>query len=345
MATLNDVLDMIATLSVTDRAKLNDILLGTHTSINGTLADYTEEHRFSNGRVCPHCGGTHVVRNGHRKDGKQRFVCRDCGKSFVINANAITSGTRKDLSTWQAYIDCMMNGFSVRKSADVCGICKNTAFDWRHKVLDALQGMQDSVELEGIVEADETFFPVSYKGNHKNSQTFTMPREPHHRGGEIHKRGLSDEQVCVVCAVNRNGLSYGKIGKLGKVSQKCIEVVLDKRIKSSSTLCTDKEKGYRPYAKKHELSLVQLDSGKSKKGIFHIQYINSYHSRLKDFVGRFKGVSTKYLNNYIVWNNLVVFAKETTAEKAKIFLAYVLTTLKTVHSRTLSDRPALPLLV
>lgn len=30
---------------------------------------------------CPRCGGTHVIRNGH-KDGRQRWVCRECGRSF-----------------------------------------------------------------------------------------------------------------------------------------------------------------------------------------------------------------------------------------------------------------------
>ena len=30
---------------------------------------------------CPHCGATHVIRNGH-KDGRQRWVCRGCGRSF-----------------------------------------------------------------------------------------------------------------------------------------------------------------------------------------------------------------------------------------------------------------------
>ena len=30
---------------------------------------------------CPHCGEKHTVRNGH-KDGRQRWVCRGCGRSF-----------------------------------------------------------------------------------------------------------------------------------------------------------------------------------------------------------------------------------------------------------------------
>ena len=70
----------------------------------------------------------------------------------------------------------MMLGLSVRKSAEICGINKDTAFIWRHKILDALQNMASDVKLDGIVEADETFFAISFKGNHKKSTSFVMPR-------------------------------------------------------------------------------------------------------------------------------------------------------------------------
>jgi len=73
-----------------------------------------------------------------------------------------------------------------------------------------------------------------------------------------------------------------------------------------------------------------------------LQHINSYHSELKRFLGFFKGVSTKYLNNYIVWNNLVNFAKETYQEKAALFLNYVLTATLSEGCRDVANRPALP---
>ena len=50
-----------------------------------------------------------------------------------IATNSIFSGTRKDLSVWEQYIDYMMNGLSIRKTAVACGIHRNTAFLWRHK--------------------------------------------------------------------------------------------------------------------------------------------------------------------------------------------------------------------
>ena len=318
MPTIKDALDIIGKLTVAEQESLKTMLLSPAFVKSLNIEDFVAKERFANGRVCPLCGCIHVVRNGHRKDGTQRYVCKDCGKSFVIATNSIVSGTRKDLSVWEQYIDCMMNGLSIRKTAVACGIHRNTAFLWRHKILDALQNMADDVTLDGIIEADETFFAISYKGNHSKSKTFAMPRKAHKRGHSTHIRGLSQEKVCVPCAVNRNGLSISKITNTGRVSTRDLHHI-------------------------YGIDLMQLKTGKAKKSIYNIQHINSYHSQLKRFMRGFNGVSTKYLNNYLVWNNLVNYAKESDIEKRNIFLTFVLATLKTAKCRDLSNRPAVPL--
>jgi len=68
--------------------------------------------------------------------------------------------------------------------------------------------------------------------------------------------------------------------------------------------------------------LVQLKTCKSKKGSYNIQHINSYHSQLNRFMKGIHGVSTKYLNDYLVWYNFVNYAKETKAEKLDILMYY-----------------------
>ena len=137
MPTIKDALDIIGKLTVAEQESLKTMLLSPAFVKSLNIEDFVAKERFANGRVCPLCGCIHVVRNGHRKDGTQRYVCKDCGKSFVIATNSIVSGTRKDLSVWEQYIDCMMNGLSIRKTAVACGIHRNTAFLWRHKILDA----------------------------------------------------------------------------------------------------------------------------------------------------------------------------------------------------------------
>jgi transposase-like protein len=344
MTTIQDALNIIAQLSIDDQNTLKTMLLNPTLVKSLSIEDVVTKERFANGRVCPHCGGIHVRRNGHRPDGTQRFVCVDCGKSFVATTNSIVAGTKKDLSVWEKYINCMMEGMTLTKSAAICGIQVSTAFIWRHKILDALQNMADSVKLDGIVETDETFFDTSYKGNHRNS-SFTLPRKAHKRGHSTHTRGISREKVCVPCAVNRNGLSIAKITNAGRVSAKALHQLYDGRIQGDATLVTDELNSYVQFADTNGIALVQIKGGKSKKGIYHIQHANSYHSQLKQFIRGFRGVSSKYLNNYLIWHNFVNYARETAEEKRNILLAFVLSTFKTDRCKDIPNRPAVPLLV
>lgn len=340
--TFNKLLTAIKSLTTTDKNKLISYLTG-NCNKSGKVADYINDQRFNDGRYCVHCGCNHIVRNGHTKSGIQKYVCKNCGKSFSPTTKTIAYKSKLDINIYSEYIDCMMMGLTIRDAAERCGIHRNTSFRLRHKILDALQNMAEGVTLNGIVEADEKFFDISYKGNHKYDG-FTMPRKVHKRGRQSTKRGLSRDKVCVPCAMNRNGLSIAKISSLGKASLDTISNVLDGRIKEDSVLCTDGEKSYILFSESNHLNHISLKTGRSKNGIYNIQRINNYHSQLERFMSRFNGVSTKYLNNYLIWHNLVNIAKEGYSDKKNIFLNFVLTTDKISYGCNLSNRPALPLI-
>lgn len=348
MNNIIDIFERIRKLNPEDREMVKKLLTttnfsGSANSASNDLKDFLTEERFSNGRVCPFCGCKHVVRNGHRKDKTQRYMCREYGKSFVITTNSITSSTRKDLLVWENYINCMMKGMSVRESAEACGIHRNTAFAWRHKILDALQQMAATVTLSGIIEADETFFDISFKGNHSKSRTFSMPRKARKRGHYCHIRGLSHDKVCVPCAVNRNGLSIAKVTNKGSARIKDLHYIYDGKIEKNSVLVTDKMRSYVSFARTTNLKLVQIKNRQTKNGIYHIQHVNNFHSQLKSFMAPFRGVATKYLNNYLIWNNFVNYSKGTRAEKWSVFRDFVLSAVITDRCRDLSLRPPLPL--
>ena len=309
------------------------------------IEEYLTEQRFSSGRVCPICGGTHVQRNGRRKNGSQKFICKDCGKTFSIRKNSIFSGTRKPMSVWHEYMDCMAEGLTLDESAERCGISHKTAFTWRHKILDAMSKNEDGRELDGIVEADETFLRVSYKGEAAMFSSGEVERDARRHGGENHKKGLSDELVCVPCAIDRKGNAVSKVAKLGKCSIEALDLVLGGRISTESTLCSDEDSSYRKFSKRNGLRLVQIKGGKSVKGIFHIQHLNAYHTKLKDFVASFKGVSSKYLNNYLVWNNAVEHKGGSLREKAANILNFAASALFEETCLAVPLRPPLPILV
>lgn len=294
--------------------------------------------------TCPHCSSSYFVKNG-TKGGTQRYLCRGCRKTFVADTGTILFQTKKPLSVWKKYIKCMMNRFPLRKCAKECGIDLTTAFNWRHKILDALQKMMSEVKLDGIVEADETYTPISYKGNHRKSRNFKMPRPAHHRGTRAGKRGLSKEQVCVPCCVNLNGKSIAKVSNLGKPRLVDIQNVLNGNIRKDSVFVTDSMRSYQKISVDMELNHIRIPRNNRTVGTFNIQTVNSYHSHLKNLIfGRFKSVATKYLNNYLVYHNFVNFAKETEDEKEVILFDFIRETKCGTRCHTISDRPALPVL-
>ena len=90
----------------------------------------------------------------------------------------------------------MVNGLSVRKAAQEAGVHRTTSFRWRHRML-ALPASENDTELSNIVEADETYFLESFKGERK------LPRPARHRGGKAQKRGRSAAQITVLVAPAR----------------------------------------------------------------------------------------------------------------------------------------------
>ena len=288
-----------------------------------SIEEFLKSHKSN---ACPHCGSSNVIKNGHM-NGKQRFVCHDCHTSFGMATSTILHQTKKEVKVWMLYVNCMMQKHSIRKSAKICDISIATAFAWRHKILDALSNMMNEILLSGVVEADETYQLISYKGNHKKSKHFTMPRKSHKRGGHATKRGLSNEHVCITCGVNLDGKSVGRISNLGKPSCKELGSVLDGHVASGSIFVTDHHRGYCKLANDYEVSHIHIPRNKHVASGFNIQMVNYYHSSLKGMINiHFKGVATKYLNNYVVWHNLVNFAKESESEKEVTMRDFVFTT-------------------
>jgi len=41
------------------------------------------------------CGSVHVVKNGKTKLGRQKYICKDCGKSYSDTRNSIAASSKK----------------------------------------------------------------------------------------------------------------------------------------------------------------------------------------------------------------------------------------------------------
>lgn len=251
-----------------------------------------------------------VKRNGTCK-ARQRYLCKDCGKSFNDMTGSPLSGTKYP-HKWLKYIGMMVDGCSLRMIAKELNIHLSTAFYWRHKVLFALQSLGHQ-KLLGIIESDETFFLESHKGM-KN----ITHREPRKRGGSASKRGISKEQICVVVAHDRNGQILSEVAGKGRITALEIDAVLGDYLDSSVLLCTDTATHYKKFAVmkvlKHETINARHKEYVRQK-IYHVQHVNSYHRRLKSWMRRFNGVATKFLNSYMIWHRFLELNKKISSEE------------------------------
>ncbi|CAH0284269.1 hypothetical protein SRABI96_04067 [Peribacillus sp. Bi96] len=227
--------------------------------------------KFSHGFHCRHCGSMLVVRYGKR-EGRQRYKCKDYLKLSNDLPNSPIYRSKK-ADKWVSFIECMLKGLSLRKTGEIVGITHVTAFYWRHKVLSALA--KESIgTFEGIVEVDETYFLESHKGRN------TIPtRKSRKRGGSASKRGISNEQVCVLVARNKTTLSK-RVGS-GRILTEQIDTTLTSHFQSDTVLISDAHNSYKSYSAKNDLEHIIINGSKQeyvKKGIYHLNNTNNYHS-------------------------------------------------------------------
>ncbi len=133
---------------------------------------------------------------------------------------------------------------------------------------------------------------------------------------------------------------------MGKPNVKALNSVINGRIERDSVFATDSLRNYLKLSNEMSLNHIHIPRNKYSNGLFNIQTVNNYHSRLKSMlVYNFKGVSTKYLNNYLVYHNFVNFAKEARKDKEQILFNHILNTDCISQSVSVANRPAVPVLV
>ncbi len=182
---------------------------------------------------------------------------------------------------------------TLRASAERCRFAVNIAFRWRHRFLAAETG--EAHKLTGIVEADEPYVLESRKGERH------LKRKARRRGGKAGKRGLSDEQVPVLLAADRSGMTVSAV--LPAVNADTLRTVIELVVDEHIVLVSDGHCAY-PFCAaalgvRHEA--LDLSRGERVRDAFHIQTVNNPHSHSKDFLRRFRGIATQYLANDLRW--------------------------------------------
>jgi transposase-like protein len=289
------VIEQLGDLSEVQRSALVAALKGDG-SANDVIA--LIETRFAVAPVCGHCKsaafGSWGVASGLR-----RYKCKCCSRTF----NALTGTPLAQLhrrEAWLEYARALVDGVSLRKAAERCGIHLETSFRWRHRFLASAKAAKAKA-VNGIVEADETFIRKSAKG----SRNITG-RSPRKRGGTAKKKGLSTDDYDVVLIVrDRHGETTDAL--LPDLEGRTFAAVLRPVVAKDALLVSDGRAAYGQFADAANILHIAINAseGRHTFGTYHIQNVNAYTSRLKTWMARFKGVASTYLASYLGWRRMI----------------------------------------
>lgn len=114
---------------------------------------------------CLHCGSTAINKIGKTKGGMQRYLCKDCHKSFSENYGLITHYSHLSEWQWQEAIRATVVSLSLTELAKNINVSTKTAWLCRMKIYDMLKKIYGYCDtFNSIVEADGKYERISFKG-------------------------------------------------------------------------------------------------------------------------------------------------------------------------------------
>ncbi len=247
----------------------------------------------NNKKHCPYCKSQSYQKWGIRSD-LQRYKCKKCGKTFNTLTGTPLANLQKK-GRWLSYAQCLIEGLSIREAATKCGVHKNTSFRWRHRFLQNANLIKPK-KLSGVVEVNELIFAWSEKGNKK------LKRKPRKRGYKSPKLIPPSNKVFTLFCRDRSENTFDDI--YFKFNANNIKSNLKSLLSEDILFCSQNKAAYIKYVRDNKVRHGVLNISKKetvKKDIVHLRNVFKYQLNLQAWMIRFRGVATKYLNNYLSW--------------------------------------------
>jgi transposase-like protein len=283
---------MLAKMGQLTAAQRRKVLAALQEPQAAAEAAAVAQGRLSQRPGCPHCRAEHVVRHG-QASGLQRYQCRQCRRTF----NALTGTPLARLrhkAKWLQQSDALLLGLTIRQASERLQVAPSTAFRWRHRFLALPQNLKPGA-MSGVVEVDETYVRRSCKGQR------VLGRVSRRRGGAAPKRGVSKEHLPVLVACERAGATTDYMLEDGDKPEVCR--ALGPVLAADTIVCTDGSfmlaAAFKDLALEHRP--ISRTQGRRVRGPWHLQNVNAYHGRFKQWLSRFRGVATSYLGRYLGW--------------------------------------------
>ena len=231
------------------------------------------ENRFGN--TCPRCGVVGV--KFHPITGRKGFVCSECDKHIYPLADTIFRKSETSLWNWfyAIYqISNHKNGFSAKTLERELGVTYKTAWRMCKQVRILMQA--EMGQLEGTVEADETYF-----------------------GGRRSLANKYSNKTPVLGIVEKGGTAKAVVAHGGANATVALPF-LRANVKAGSTIHTDESRIYSRVKRDFTHEFVNHSKEEYVKAGVHTNTIEGFWGNMKRGIdGTYHSVSPKYLQSYV----------------------------------------------
>ena len=244
-------------------------------------------------KTCPKCGSTHpnFTKAGFANSGKQMVFCHDCHKRSVVDHGQLTYYSHQAQSKWDQLMEDTLQQVSEEETAAKLDVSTYTVWRMRMKFTHSLQKLQENNVLSDEIELDEKYVQNSHKGKKIEGV------KSRHRGEPASKRGLSDEQVCIVTGVQRLGDAVLLAANCGNPGSEDI-MKIQNSIADRSLIWTDGKTSYNQLINTKKCDCRVVGDHTTYTSVDHLNNVNSFHSMIEEWYRVYRGVASKYLNRY-----------------------------------------------
>ena len=244
-------------------------------------AEVLKEMRWKMGVRCPRCHSKRVKRHGKCRKYYDRYLCRECGRTFNDLTGTVFEGAKIEVREFVYAAKRLLERESMNQTSKELGRCFRTVMRVRDLMSDVL-AKKLVKKLEDEVEVDETYVSAGQKG------TKCTHREPRKRGLKRRGRGTYDkDKPPIVALVQRGGAVILRVPK--KLGRSFIRKLLNECVKKGSNVYTDDFPMYRDLdGYRHRR--VNHSGGEYVKGKVHTNTAEGIFSMVKSWLRGYRGV-------------------------------------------------------
>ncbi len=253
------------------------------------ISDVLKTAAISVNHSCPRCHNNIILKNGRTKLGRQRYICRSCGKSFSQTTGTAFMYSKKPLETWVKYVDCLNKNLTIRETASLLNISIATSFFWRHKILSVITSLYKPNKLSKNIEINELRLTENFKGNRS-----VKPEIINNRRNYVMVLSCMDTD-------NNRLLRTSVMNRIGRLDRNALDQFLAPSIDNGKIIIVPRNDKYVNFAKFHNMKICMVGSYSYRIAGLNAKRADEQSVKFKKFLHQFAGVASKYLSYYIHW--------------------------------------------